>query len=84
MLEPYGREQQAIRERAYAIWQQEGCPDDRTLSNWLQAEAEIKGEEVFGPNIRKKVSDRHREIGRSGRKSRIDTVRSEEVSFPRV
>ena len=49
MLEPYGREQQAIRERAYAIWQQEGCPDDRTLSNWLQAEAEIKGEEVFGP-----------------------------------
>jgi hypothetical protein len=67
MLEPYGREQQAIRERAYAIWQQEGCPDDRTLSNWLQAEAEIKGEEVFGPNIRKKVSDRHREIGRGGR-----------------
>jgi Protein of unknown function (DUF2934) len=32
---------QAIRERAYAIWEEEGCPLDRDLDHWLRAEAEI-------------------------------------------
>jgi hypothetical protein len=33
--------QQAIRERAYAIYEQEGCPDGKDLDHWLGAEAEI-------------------------------------------
>ena len=30
-----------IRARAYAIWEQEGRPEDRSLDHWLRAEAEI-------------------------------------------
>jgi hypothetical protein len=33
--------EQAIRERAYAIWEQEGRPDGQDLDHWLRAEAEI-------------------------------------------
>jgi len=33
-----------IRERAYAVWEQEGRPDGKHLEHWLQAEAEIKVE----------------------------------------
>lgn len=35
------RREQAIRERAYAIWEQEGHPDGKELDHWLRAEAEI-------------------------------------------
>jgi hypothetical protein len=38
----YGREQQAIKERAFAIWEQVGRPDGKNLAHWLQAEAEIR------------------------------------------
>jgi len=31
---------QTIRERAYAIWEQEGRPDGKDLDHWLRAEAE--------------------------------------------
>jgi len=34
--------QQAIRERAYAIWEQEGHPNGKDLDHWFRAEAEIK------------------------------------------
>jgi len=30
-----------IRVRAYAIWEQEGYPQGRSLDHWLRAEAEI-------------------------------------------
>lgn len=30
-----------IRERAYAIWQSEGCPEGCAEKNWLAAEEEI-------------------------------------------
>ena len=33
-----------ILHRAYAIWESEGHPVDRELSNWLQAERGILGE----------------------------------------
>jgi hypothetical protein len=33
--------EQAIRERAYAIWEEEGRPDGRDLDHWLRAEAKI-------------------------------------------
>ena len=33
--------EQAIRERAYAIWEEEGTPDGKDLDHWLRAAAEI-------------------------------------------
>ena len=33
--------EQAIRERAYAIWEEQGRPEGRHLEHWLRAEAEI-------------------------------------------
>ncbi len=35
--------EQRIRERAYAIWLEEGCPDGRDREHWLLAEEEIIG-----------------------------------------
>jgi hypothetical protein len=35
------RTKQAITARAREIWEQNGCPQDRDLEFWLQAEAEI-------------------------------------------
>ena len=35
-------EEQAIRERAYLIWQHEGRPKGRDVANWLEAETEVK------------------------------------------
>jgi hypothetical protein len=58
MSMPYGREQRAIRERAFAIWEHEGRPSGKNLVHWLKAEAEIKLEKGFGPMIRKNLADR--------------------------
>jgi hypothetical protein len=33
--------EQAVRERAYAIWEEEGRPEGCHLDHWLRAEAEI-------------------------------------------
>jgi len=33
--------EEAIRKRAYAIWEEEGRPEGRHLDHWLRAEAEI-------------------------------------------
>jgi hypothetical protein len=33
--------EQAIRERAYQIWEAEGRPDGKDLDHWLRAEAEV-------------------------------------------
>jgi hypothetical protein len=33
--------EQAIRKRAYAIWEEEGRPEGRHLDHWLCVEAEI-------------------------------------------
>lgn len=30
-----------VRQRAYEIWEREGCPDDQDLDHWLQAEREM-------------------------------------------
>jgi hypothetical protein len=38
--------EQAIRERAYAIWEEEGRPDRKDLDHWLRAEAEIISDTV--------------------------------------
>jgi len=36
------RDEQAIRERAYFLWEREGRPLGRDIANWLAAQAEIK------------------------------------------
>ena len=45
--------EQAIRERAYAIWDEEGRPDCKDLDHWLRAEAEIISatERQAGPSL---------------------------------
>ena len=37
------RTKQAISARAREIWEENGCPGDRDLEFWLQAESEISG-----------------------------------------
>jgi hypothetical protein len=36
-------EQEQIAQRAYTIWQEQGCPVGREEENWYQAERELKG-----------------------------------------
>jgi len=35
-------EEHRIRERAYALWESEGCPEGRDTEFWLRAEAEVQ------------------------------------------
>ncbi len=43
-----GEREQAIRERAYSRWEEEGRPDGKHLEHWLRAEMEIDEEAVAG------------------------------------
>jgi hypothetical protein len=38
-------QQQAVRERAYFLWEREGCPEGRALDHWHQALTEEPGTE---------------------------------------
>ena len=38
--------EEAIRDRAYAIWEREGRPPGRDRDHWLQAAWELSGEEA--------------------------------------
>jgi hypothetical protein len=40
--------EQVIRERAYEIWEQQGCPAGHNLDHWLQADAEIANDKALG------------------------------------
>jgi hypothetical protein len=51
--------EQAIRERAFVLWEQDGHPDGKDLEYWLSAEAEILGEPYAG------VTDNGKFVGRS-------------------
>ncbi|MCP1609327.1 putative membrane protein [Azospirillum lipoferum] len=42
--------EQRIRDRAYAIWLNEGCPHGRDADHWLQAERAILAEAVAIPD----------------------------------
>ena len=35
---------ETVAERAFEIWQNEGCPQGRDLEHWLQAEIELRFE----------------------------------------
>ena len=36
--------QEKVRERAYALWEREGCPEGRAEQFWLVAEQELRAE----------------------------------------
>lgn len=36
-----GQQNKMIEERAYQIWEEEGCPDGKHLDHWLRAEREV-------------------------------------------
>jgi hypothetical protein len=38
-----------IRQRAYELWQDDGCPEGRDTDYWLKAEAELAAEDSPGP-----------------------------------
>jgi hypothetical protein len=42
--------EQALRERAYAIWEEEGRPDGKHLDHWRRAEDEINSVPEAGEN----------------------------------
>jgi hypothetical protein len=37
-------DEQAVRELAYRLWEQRGCPDGRSEEDWLAAEKRLSGE----------------------------------------
>jgi hypothetical protein len=39
-----GISEKAISERAYHIWQREGCPHGRDFEHWVQAQIELEAE----------------------------------------
>jgi hypothetical protein len=49
------QQEQTIRERAYVLWEQAGCPDGDDLNHWLSAEAEIR--KVVMANLSSASSD---------------------------
>src|SRR5438132_5584124 len=52
-----GQREQAIRERAYAIWEQEGHPNGKDLDHWLYAEAEIGSCREYGSEQMRQDTD---------------------------
>ena len=40
-----GKWRQKVRERAYAIWEQEGRPEGQAERHWLEAEAAVRAAE---------------------------------------
>jgi hypothetical protein len=54
-----------ISARAYAIWEQAGCPDGTALDNWLQAEAEISRKEQQKPEMQRTVAENRRKKRRA-------------------
>ncbi len=42
--------QEKVRERAYTIWEREGCPEGQAEQFWLAAEAELRAEGQ-GPTV---------------------------------
>lgn len=44
--------QERIAERAYAIWEQAGRPDDRAEEHWFRAEEEIRTEDENADHLR--------------------------------
>ena len=62
-----------IRERAYELWQADGCPEGRELDYWLRAEAELKGDASAGGSAE----------GAAGGSGEADSTPMDEPKTPR-
>jgi Protein of unknown function (DUF2934) len=74
--------EQAIRYRAYAIWEQDGRPEGRSLAHWSQAEAEIGTEQtVSAMEDRKRVKSRPARgvVKQPLRQPRLETTAADEA-----
>jgi len=38
-----------VRDLAYRLWEQDGCPAGRELEHWLEAERRLSAEQVAAP-----------------------------------
>lgn len=45
-----------IRQRAHAIWEEQGCPDGMADAHWSQASAEVGGLATPAPRKKKAVA----------------------------
>jgi hypothetical protein len=62
-------QQQKISERAYALWQREGCPHGRDMDHWLKAEREVSAENGKATTPVKKAEGNGSGNGAAARKS---------------
>ena len=53
--------EQALRERAYVLWEQDGRPEGRSLAHWSQAEAEIAEKKLLAALNKTKCAKSRRE-----------------------
>ena len=67
MLEP---QEQVIRERAYALWEQEGRPEGRSLAHWFKAEAELAIERALVAQEK----NRSREIATTPKRDKVSSL----------
>jgi Protein of unknown function (DUF2934) len=51
-----GRYEEVIKERAFAIWEEEGRPEGKSVAHWLRAEAEIIGVTDNGKRLKSATS----------------------------
>lgn len=49
-----------IAERAYALWEEEGCPHGRDVDHWLKAEAECAAGGHDAPEVAAQAASRKR------------------------
>jgi hypothetical protein len=59
-----------IRERAYAIWEQEGRPEGREWEHWFRAAGEIQPRDAVAPGVVQSANG-----GRSRRKDATGRIR---------
>ena len=52
-----GEWEQRVRERAYALWEQEGRPDGQAEQHWLAAEAELRAKEARGLRTEEQIDE---------------------------
>lgn len=48
-----------IAECAYFIWERKGCPQDKALECWLEAETELKTADTVHEHMRKMAPVHH-------------------------
>jgi hypothetical protein len=64
--------EEKVRERAYAIWERQGCPDGRAEQFWLMAEEELLAEgQAPAPEMARR-NEPDQPTGREGVQSAAD------------